>query len=199
MSTAVALHEAGHAVAAWALGFTAPGPVTIVGGEHYGGITFPGAQKRVPGAEIAAVDLPWPLLPPRIRRYIECDVMSYMAGDLAAAMFTPTPPPVFRRAGEDWKPVGPLPPREAAMLAEADEPGFSDAEQIDRALDGLHGERVAIREAHRGLLEVATEQLLRDHEGALLALAAELDEHRTLSAARWRSVVRAADTRRRAG
>lgn len=189
MTSAVALHEAGHCVIGWALGFRDAGPVTIVPSTTFGGMCHLGRPPSYPEADVAGMNRPWPLVPARLRRFYESDIMASLAGDIAVMIFgraVGLAPAPARRPGVA------LPERDATMIASARERTSlppSDDDWVEKALWLLHGPRAESRGAHRLMLESETKELLKSHAGRLVALAQELDAAGTLSSRQWSALL----------
>ncbi|MDQ6526869.1 hypothetical protein RB608_24835 [Nocardioides sp. LHD-245] len=158
----VAVHEAGHAVAAWACGFVDPGEITV--------IPFPGlydgacASGRPPVSHFNA-DWPYwtPLsqAPDAARRWVECQVTMLLAGEVATKMFHGADP-VTRLDGPD-----------------------TDNAQVEVLLEAVHLGDLELAAAHRQLLALDTQRILHTHRRRVLDLARELDTQGTLPAERW--------------
>jgi hypothetical protein len=197
-----ALHEAGHCTAAYLLGATAhAGPVTIEPATAYRGICFSGHPPRFPSSDLAGLEVPYPLLPARLRRFYETAVMVYSAGEIAVELHadpdgSPAPAdlPEAKPADPDGSPA--LPRREAVQLEEAAalDSVDSDFTKVMRILRSLHFDDSMLAHRHRQFLALECEAMLSGKRARRMVqtLAGELMQHRTLSAQRWRSILAAA-------
>lgn len=197
----VAWHESGHAVASHLLGHRGRGPVSILPGRASRGVCFSGRPERPRPQDLAGLDRPGPLLPARLRRFIESGVVVYLAGQVAEETW------LARRRDGPYRtvrlPESPaeqvaealqrLPAAEAEVLGEdlAADSVVADADRAAELLALLHGPRLAVASAHGRYLEAETRSLLGTGRAARMVavLAAELGEHRALSAGRWRAVL----------
>jgi hypothetical protein len=179
-----AIHEAGHAVAAFLLGATVhAGCVTVLPTAGYDGICFTGRGVLLTSREMGSLGLPQVLLPARLRRRYEGDVMVALAGQVAVDLYlTRGEPEIVTHAGSDHEPVV-LPDREQVALdraAAADT--LTDIGVAISALSALHSGDHRPVQAHLGFLETETEILLGTPRAArgIRALAGELMAHGTL-------------------
>jgi hypothetical protein len=189
-----ALHESGHAVAAYLCGFACPGPVTIEAARSFSGACFPGHPPPPTAADLATRSRPVPLQAARLRASRELPIIVWLAGSVAEDMF-------FWRGRTGRLPetaagriVAALPRREAAMLAAAaaaDAVG-SDAEVVAGLLGATHvNPGGATARAYVRWLEAECRELLGTPPGLVMlrALSLALMERRTLSAREWREVL----------
>jgi hypothetical protein len=190
---ATAVHEAGHAACAQLLNATRhSGPVTIVPTAGYTGICFTGRPRRYPQQDLDHLARPYPLVPARLRRYFECEVMIYYAGAVAESLHLVRGEPVpATEPGPDL--AAALPPREAALLEQAaasDDDG-SDVAKAGKILAALHFGDEDLAARHARFLAAETEALLagRRARAMVAALADALLTHRTLPARRWKAVL----------
>jgi hypothetical protein len=189
-----ATHEAGHACAAFLLGATVgAGPVTIVPTGGYHGICFSGHPRRYPDGDLAGLHLPYPLLPARLRRYYESEVMVYFAGAIAADLHAGRGCPVPEAPDVSSQHIVPLPPRELVKLeqAAASDRHESDTGKAFRILLALHFDDEDLAHRHGSFLAGETEALVSGDvaKRMVLALAAELMKFGTLPARRWKAVL----------
>lgn len=105
-----------------------------------GRICFAGHAYRFPPADLTGLELPYPLLPARLRRFYETDVMTYLAGGIAEALHAARDAPTEVPAPEPAPDVtvAALPPREAAVLEEAAACG-SHASDVTKAFPDPDG------------------------------------------------------------
>lgn len=190
----IALHESAHAVVAWSLGYEDPGPITVVPADGlFGGLCVVG-RSPAPHSRADAVypyTTPLPMAPPKVRRYVESDVMISLAGDTAEDLFDWTGQTLHSSSDAvltDLDRVALASPRDRRLLARERarvEPGASDADQALTLLLATHLRDLELALAHRRLLELETRRILRLNAQQLVALALLLDEHGTLSGDRW--------------
>jgi hypothetical protein len=193
------VHESGHAAAAFLLGATVgAGPVSIVPGAAYRGICFTGRPRRFPDADWAGLARPYPLIPARLTRYYEIEVMVQLAGEITAELHAganeppaPADLPEAGPAGANEPPA--LPPREAQALEEAAACDVinSDVAKVFEILKTLHFGDEDLAHKHARFLAAETEALMagKPSRQKVLALAAELVQYRTLAAKRWKKIL----------
>lgn len=171
MPSVTGTHEAGHAVASWALGFTQPGPVTARAHRGVYGLAMMG----------------YPPDP-------ESHIMAALAGDLAVDV-------VWDALGVWAMPDEPAPPAErerpsrlrlpttervdlAIALRSRTHPTDGDTAWGVARAQWPHDTAGRMR-----LLTERTRDLLTIHARAVHALACELDARGTLASHEWRAVV----------
>jgi hypothetical protein len=205
-----AIHESGHAVAAYLLRATVcAGPVALTVGTAHTGICFFGRAPRFRDVDPDTLAGPYALLPARLRHGYEARVMALLAGWTAEDLFVargvvlpvhdagsalgPAPEPMPEPSPEPARAVV-LPRREQAMLdaAARDEPRSDIATALAIMTDFLGDEALAHK--HGAFLAQETERLLAGPTARPMveALATELLRHRSLSARRWRAILAAA-------
>jgi hypothetical protein len=136
----VAYHEAGHAVMAYTVG-RRNGVVSIRPGEHYNGIAFHGPAPRPSELERGKLGLPVPLLPARLRRWIETEILIVVAGR-EAEFFRFIPPTRYS---------GPDPDEEAAVrlarasveLSTRESEALAAADHAELPVDERQAEKLA--------------------------------------------------------
>ncbi len=189
-----AIHEAGHAVMSWALGLTDPGPMTVVPAEGlFGGICFIGKHADLHTSAEAGYSYltPLPMVPHRVRRYIESDVMVSLAGEAAEDLFewdgasNHQPSTAVLTEADQAALKSPEDRKRIARARSRTEPGSTDEDRVLELLMGVHLRDLDLALAHRRLLLLETRRLLRLRRRALLGLAHLLDTHGTLAGERW--------------
>jgi hypothetical protein len=199
MEARTAVHEAGHASCAYLLGAVhGAGPLTIVPGKAYHGIAFVGHPRRYQSPDLAGqLDLPYVLLPARLRRYWESKLMVLLAGEISEELHPGEEREPVRAAAVETLDVSrvALPPSQAAALDEAAALDSIDSDFITamKVLRALHQDNDV--KAHRARKFWATETMtLMDGKRArrmVEVLSAELLVHKTLPAARWKAILAA--------
>jgi hypothetical protein len=192
-----ACHEASHASWAFSLRATqATGPVTIIPIAGYDGICFAGRTALPRASDRQRINRSWPAMPARLRRFYEASAMIFLAGEIGEQLYAPrghVEQPV-KHVGTDLSP--PVPARELAMIdqvpAACDTPADLNAALI--GLTYLHAGDETAAELHLAMLSQKTGKLLATERAGVMVtvLAAQLVQHKTLSAARWRSILMAA-------
>ncbi|WGY03727.1 hypothetical protein QI633_08165 [Nocardioides sp. QY071] len=183
---------------AWSLGFTEPGPITVVPADGvFNGLCFPGA----PPVAYSAGDgdygaaTPLPSMPAEVRRWVESVTMMTLAGDLAEEMFEWAGTSRHEATGD----LVPAPDRDAALpplarrllvraRAEVD-PSTSDEDHGLELLLAVHLQDLDLALAHRRLLLLDSRRILQLHGRRVIALAHDLDDHGTLSGAHWHGLL----------
>jgi hypothetical protein len=185
-----ALHEAGHAAAADALGCKVV-LATVEPGEHLSGVCRY-LPLRVRDDLPDTVESPLIVWPAGWQRDLGAKVVIALAGDLAEELFAPRGTASLRLAesvtAQAWERLEVLsadgPAATAAELAEAaravSEPGRSDAKCIADIAFVAHGGDPLRAAAWLHWLSEETRALLLAHEGAVRCMAALLAEHGTL-------------------
>lgn len=190
-----ALHEAGHAYAAWRLGRGA-GPVTVEPGNSWAGLTVlrltPLRQTELDQVD---VDRPFPLWPAAVRRKIEQRALVAAAGE-AAENTLDLPAGAMRRPEplvEQVRQLAAEPTRAEAeyfAVARADQQTPSDAEQLWKLMRAAYGDDTATGTAW--LAYMAAEARAAVLAGAVRVhrLAGVLAEHGSLSGKAVRGILR---------
>jgi hypothetical protein len=187
-----AIHEASHGAVAVALGAaTRAGPISIVGGRSFHGISFVGEPAKFAKQDIeAASGVPWVLWPTRLRRNLETRVMVCLAGfagqDMLAGRGAAPPLPAAPQRVT-------LPPREDATLtrAVAQDETQTDIQQAYTLMRAIHLDDDKLQTRHLGFLAAQVDALLAAEAGRIVKLAEALYEARTLPAARWKQLLAA--------
>lgn len=188
-----AFHEAGHCVAAWALGHEVKS-VTVEPCENFNGLArWDWAAGRIADDWLDGLDLTAPVLawPTAVRAVAETRVAVALAGDVAAELLLMSAPPrkperVTGRAADDLADVDlafGLPEEERAALAAAASgwPGSSDSEHVAEVERALHGGDVVAAAHHVAWLSAQVRAVLTRHWPAVEAVADALLDYRTLS------------------
>jgi hypothetical protein len=170
-------------------GFTRRGPVSLEPP-----VCFAGWHPRTPPpGELEGLTEPGPVLPARIRRYVEATVMVLLAGDVAEGICYWAAGPGEGIEDPPWRQAPALPPWERAWLAEHGG-GEDDVHRIRGLLQQMHGPDSAVAGAHELYLRAETRHLVRRprFRRQVCALATELLACGTLPASRWRAVLASA-------
>jgi hypothetical protein len=194
----LAHHEAGHVVAQWAVGRT-PGLVTIVPGRAYAGCSF-STPSKIRDDDLNRHDRMAPLLPARLRRLYETQMLASLAGDLAVELWLAsgaterTSAPVAERVAGllTGQLAAPTRAERRMVAAEAAKPSMPSDEEttLELALVANLDDHLAAEFHIRWLRVVARQQVLEPRWAAVQLVAAALLEYRTLSRADLRRLGR---------
>jgi hypothetical protein len=192
-----ATHEAGHLVTATLLHATRDaGPASIEPGKCYNGIAYSGHGLRPTDAKYKLLGAPWPLLPSTVRRYWEMRSMVLFGGQIAADLHAPRGSTAPQLPEPETAQVArsPLPPAQQVTLATAAARDHIDSD-TGSALKGLLAIRWDDMDAahcHAAFLARETELILSAPRASrmVMVLATALLRERTLSARRWKSILR---------
>jgi hypothetical protein len=161
--------------------------VSIVGTEHYGGITLL-AAARPRGQGKTNLALPAPLQPARFRRWIESEILISLAGPAAALLLAPdfytgyVPPEPDEQRAEALARLAVLSRGETERLERAAQAATpSDDDEAERLAGAFAGDRTAW--AYLGWLRAEADELVKSvrFRRLVAALVPELLERRTIS------------------
>lgn len=181
----VATHEAGHAAMAYMLSRRLEA-VSIVGSQHYGGVTIL-ASAATPDIDVAELVLPAPLQRARFRRFVESDIMISLAGVSAAFhLATPTretgyvPPEPDEIRAQELARLATMTPATANRL-ENPSPMATDEEQAERMAWAIAGNQTSA--AYLAWLRAETDALVQGERFRKLvaALVPELLRRKQIS------------------
>jgi hypothetical protein len=199
-----AYHESGHTSMAYLLKRRA-GIVSIRPGAHHGGITFHGPAPKVPQEMFDRyLGLPVPLLPGRLRRYIETDILISLAGDEAArVLWFRSPETGYRPETAEDEAAAEALANELVSLSRTERKKLVEAERSEHQHDADRAWLIAHAAvddpieagAYLEWLRILTRGLIQSTRCLRLidALAAELLEHEVLSDRAVRTILLAAD------
>jgi hypothetical protein len=195
----LAYHEVSHGTTSFLLGACRrAGPMTIVPAPSaYSGLCVFGRAANPPAADLAKLGLPYVLVPARVRRRYESEVMSLLGGQIGADLHMargdvqPLPEPEETSRGREEPVV--LPEREERLLerAAAGDPQ-SDLDKAMKVLLALHYDDMTLAGKHLAFLAHETEVLLSGQRARRMVrtLSAELLARGTLSARAWKAILR---------
>lgn len=182
-----AVHEAGHAYSAWALGRPV-GAVTVVGGTHAAGVTFH-RPPRARRGDLEGLDLarPFVLWHASVRRALEAQAVVTAAGEAAEVLAGPAaarrlPAPLAERAADIAARLPPT-PDERQRLADAcdDDQAQSDAERLAALARAAHGDQLALAAAWLAFIDAQAQTVVTAGAPTVLRLASVLADRGTLS------------------
>ena len=190
-----ALHEAAHAVVALAVGADVD-LVSIRPGKRHAGVTFPIIPDWHGDADAAAAT-PGPFVDPELRRVLEMRAVVALAGDLGEMLAAP--PPTGYGTTRDERTAVALSrsldrhsPRHVELLhrTEAETEVADDFQLASDAARGLGvGDEVT---AHVAWLRTVAQQLVRNLQPEIVAVAEELSRRKVLTGAEVRAAMRSA-------
>jgi hypothetical protein len=199
----LAWHEAAHATAAYLLGGCIRGPVSIEPRLHWAGVAFC-RSRRVPFSDIdRSASGPMCLLPPRLRRAIETDIIISLAGPAAERIRPGRPIESGYVAAHERDPdeersrllVAALTTTEVRLLEHGDDENRPIKSDMTNAWNGCDALAQELSGLQLQMLQVETDLLVRTPRFQTLcaALAEALLENITLSARSVRAILRAHD------
>jgi len=192
----VAYHEAGHA----AVALMTKRPVHLVSirpTRSWSGVCFSGGLRLVESDySLDNLNRPTPLLPAKLRRAIETQIMGKLAGGLAEELAGfhadgyVSETPDERQATAIAKMCFTARQRELLATGDNDLPSETDAQAVRGLAYALAGDETAV--ALIAWLRAETRQLIYSPRCRRLvdAIAAELLEHETVGASRLRAIYR---------
>lgn len=194
-----ALHEAGHSVAARAVGHRL-GQVTIRGGPALAGCSW-SEPRRWPAADLDRLDLtvPFSQWPARIQGGITSRAIVLAAGEVAEVEFMPrargrVPESIVAAVVDRLERVPALTRAELMtiehQMAETDTTGMTDGEQLWRLARLAHGDDHLSATTWARYVEAQAGAFLSMRRGDVERLAALLLANGSLSAAAVRQVLR---------
>lgn len=193
----VAIHESGHAYAAWRCG-RACGPVTIRPGRRWAGLAYAGPVTidRRAWARLDA-SLPYPLWPAAVRR--KCDVLAltWAAGEAAEEVLYYMPGRSRRGGGvlaQAAELAAAMPPSRAdevrLAVGRADTTGQSDGERLAALVRAMWPDEAAeLRVQWLAYVGAEARHMIAAGAGTVERLASVLAERGTLSGRAVRAIL----------
>lgn len=176
--TRIAWHEAGHCLVAHGLGNQLDG-AHIRPGIHLGGLASHTTTLRPDDVDIDGVGLPAPLLPERLRRWVETRVCTALAGAEAEKVSLHLPPLNNEPVGRFVRTPVPTQLRDRWVEHDASRPPTDDETAFE--LVALLWDDPSLQTAHLEMCRAVARNLLERNVPTLTRVARALLEHRELS------------------